>query len=68
MAPERILALTFTESGAVSMRSRLAELIGHDAYRVEISTFHGFANRFIRDYPDYFPTIIGASISRRSSR
>jgi len=28
---------------------------------VEISTFHGFANRIIRDYPDYFPTIIGAN-------
>ena len=27
---------------------------------MEISTFHGFANRIIRDYPDYFPTIIGA--------
>ena len=61
VAPERILALTFTESGAVSMRRRLMELIGADAYRVEISTFHGFANRIIRDYPDYFPNIIGAS-------
>ena len=59
--PERILALTFTESGAISMRKRLVELIGADAYRVEISTFHGFANRIIRDYPDYFPTIIGAT-------
>jgi len=61
VAPERLLALTFTESGAVSMRRRLVELIGADAYRVEISTFHGFANRIIRDYPDYFPTIIGAN-------
>ena len=59
--PERILALTFTESGAVSMRKRLAELVGQDAYRVQISTFHGFANRVIRDYPEYFPAIIGAS-------
>ncbi len=59
--PEKILALTFTESGAISMRRRLVELIGHEAYRVEISTFHGFANRIIRDYPDYFPNIIGAT-------
>src|SRR5262249_15257759 len=59
-APERILALTFTESGAVSMRWRLAELVGQMAYRVEISTFHGFANRIIRDYPDYFPEIVGS--------
>ncbi|HUC31085.1 MAG TPA: UvrD-helicase domain-containing protein, partial [Candidatus Paceibacterota bacterium] len=61
VTPERILALTFTESGAVSMRRRLMELIGADAYRVGISTFHGFANRIIRDYPDYFPAIIGAT-------
>jgi DNA helicase-2/ATP-dependent DNA helicase PcrA len=59
--PEKILALTFTESGAIAMRRRLVELVGQDAYRVEISTFHGFANRIIRDYPDYFPTIIGAN-------
>ncbi|HVO29034.1 MAG TPA: ATP-dependent DNA helicase [Candidatus Paceibacterota bacterium] len=61
IAPERILALTFTESGAASMRRRLAELAGRSAYRVEISTFHGFANRIIRDYPDYFPDIVGAA-------
>lgn len=60
-APEKILALTFTESGVVSMRRRLVELVGTEAYRVEISTFHGFANRIIRDYPDYFPTIVSAS-------
>ena len=60
-SPEKILALTFTESGAISMRRRLVELVGQEAYRVEISTFHGFANRIIRDYPDYFPTIIGAT-------
>ncbi|MCR4328385.1 MAG: ATP-dependent helicase [Patescibacteria group bacterium] len=59
--PEKILALTFTESGAISMRRRLSELVGKNSYRVEISTFHGFANRIIRDYPDYFPHIIGAS-------
>jgi len=58
--PERILALTFTESGAISIRRRLVEFVGQEAYRVEISTFHGFANRIIRDYPDYFPHIISA--------
>jgi DNA helicase-2/ATP-dependent DNA helicase PcrA len=58
--PEKILALTFTESGAIAIRRNLVDLIGQDAYRVEISTFHGFANRIIRDYPDYFPHIISA--------
>src|SRR6185312_15344732 len=36
--PEKILALTFTESGAIAIRRNLVELIGKDAYRVEIST------------------------------
>src|SRR5580692_5259920 len=49
--PEKILALTFTESGAIAIRRNLVDLIGQEAYRVEISTFHGFANRIIRDYP-----------------
>ncbi len=59
--PERILALTFTESGAAEMRRKLAELVGQSAYRVEISTFHGFANRVIQNHPDHFPEIVGAS-------
>jgi DNA helicase-2/ATP-dependent DNA helicase PcrA len=58
--PEQILALTFTEAGAITMRRRLAALVGQKAYRVVISTFHGFANGIIRDYPDYFPDIVGA--------
>jgi DNA helicase-2/ATP-dependent DNA helicase PcrA len=59
--PERILALTFTESGVVEMRRKLAELVGQEAYRVEISTFHGFANRIIQDYPDHFPDVVGVT-------
>ena len=62
--PERILALTFTESGAVTMRRRLAELVGRDAYRVAISTFHGFANGIISDYPDYFTEIAHGTFHR----
>ncbi len=59
--PDQILALTFTESGAVAMRRRLASLVGQAAYRVRISTFHGFANGVIGDYPEHFPDVIGAS-------
>src|SRR3989338_6630852 len=59
--PEAILALTYTESGVASMRSRLSEMIGSSAYRVTISTFHGFANNIIRNYPEEFPYIIGAN-------
>jgi DNA helicase-2/ATP-dependent DNA helicase PcrA len=58
-SPENILALTFTESGTANMRKRLVEMIGTPGYYVQISTFHGFANRLIQEYPDYYPTIIG---------
>lgn len=57
--PENILALTFTESGAISMKKRLISFIGNDAYRVKICTFHGFCNEIIRDYPEYFKNICG---------
>ena len=59
--PEKILALTFTESGVAAMRRRLTELVQGDAYRVTISTFHGFANGVIQDYPDHFFSIIGSA-------
>jgi len=59
--PDAILALTFTESGAASMRKRLSDLIGSSAYHVTIDTFHGFANSIIGDYPDSFPEIIGSN-------
>ncbi|MDZ7726378.1 MAG: UvrD-helicase domain-containing protein [Candidatus Campbellbacteria bacterium] len=58
--PDSILALTFTEAGASAMQLRLYELIGKDAYKTQIATFHGFANQIIQEFPEYFPRIIGA--------
>jgi DNA helicase II / ATP-dependent DNA helicase PcrA len=58
-APESILALTFTESGAKAMRARLRSYIGARAYQVPMYTFHGFADRLIREYPDAYEHIIG---------
>jgi DNA helicase II / ATP-dependent DNA helicase PcrA len=60
-APENILALTFTESGAYAMRKKLVEIIGVAAYKVKISTFHGFCNDVIKEYPERFPRIIGST-------
>ena len=60
--PDLVLALTFTESGAYAMRRKLVEIIGSAAYKVNIHTFHGFAEKIIGEYPDYFPRIIGSSI------
>ncbi|MEK7513136.1 MAG: UvrD-helicase domain-containing protein, partial [Patescibacteria group bacterium] len=58
--PKNILALTFTESAAISMRRRLAEIVGSPAYSVVISTFHGFCNDIIKNYPEEFPRIVGS--------
>ena len=52
--PENILCLTFTESGAVAMRSRLSSIIGPDAYKVAIQTFHSFGTETINLNREYF--------------
>jgi len=59
MEAENILALTFTESGANSMKKRLISIIGNDAYNANINTFHGFCNDIIQKYPEYFINISG---------
>lgn len=58
--PESILALTFTESAAASMKKRLSAIIGSPAYSVAINTFHGFCNDIIKSYPEYFPRIMNS--------
>lgn len=52
--PENILALTFTENAASEMKERLSELIGPDAFRVQINTFHGFCNELIQKHFEIF--------------
>ena len=52
--PSNILCLTFTESAAVNMRERLTDLIGRDAYRIAIHTFHNFGVDIIERHPEYF--------------
>ena len=58
--PSNILALTYTESGVISMIKALAAIIGPDAHRVKISTFHGFCNSLINEFPEEFSNIVGA--------
>lgn len=52
--PQNILCLTFTDSGAVAMRERLADLLGPDAYKIAIHTFHSFGSEIIGRYGEYF--------------
>ncbi len=55
--PSNILALTFTDSAAKTMRERLVKLIGKTGYYVNISTFHAFCSDVIRHNPEYFSLI-----------
>jgi len=52
--PQSILCLTFTDAGVHAMRRRLLELIGPEAHRVQIYTFHSFCNSIIQDNLEYF--------------
>jgi len=57
--PNSILCLTFTESAAANMKTRLAKVIGPEAYKVAIHTFHSFATEIIAQNQEYF--FFGAS-------
>lgn len=52
--PESILCLTFTDSGAAAMRERLVGIIGKDAYKVAIHTFHSFGTEIINQNREFF--------------
>lgn len=52
--PSSILCLTFTDSGQVAMRERLSDIIGPDAYKVAIHTFHSFGSEIINQNAEYF--------------
>lgn len=52
--PENILCLTFTDAGVIAMKKRLREIIGRDAYKVPVMTFHSFGTDIMNQYPEYF--------------
>ena len=64
IAPENILAVTFTKKAAQEMKQRLSELIGDRSRRLQVSTFHSLCNRILQEninligYNPYF-TIYG---------
>jgi len=49
-----ILCLTYTDAATISMRNRLVKIIGPDAHRIHIYTFHAFCNQVIQDHLGYF--------------
>ena len=49
ISPYNILAITFTNKAAAEMKSRVVKMIGGDANSMQISTFHSFGLRLIRE-------------------
>jgi DNA helicase-2/ATP-dependent DNA helicase PcrA len=49
-----ILCLTYTDAGALAMRKRLTALIGEEAAKVTICTFHAFCNMVIQENNNFF--------------
>ncbi len=49
-----VLCLTFTDAATIAMRTRLVEIIGPEAHKIHIYTFHGFCNQVIQENLDIF--------------
>ena len=54
--PHNLLALTFTESGAIALKKRLASVIGSEAFGISAFTFHAFCARLHSTFPSEFAT------------
>ncbi len=59
--PDSILILTFTNAAARAMRDRLAKIVGHEGYSVEVETFHSFANSVVLE-SEYSIKYVGEKI------
>jgi DNA helicase II / ATP-dependent DNA helicase PcrA len=52
--PHNLLCLTFTDAGASAMRQRLLQLIGPEAHKIHIFTYHAFCNHIIKSNAEFF--------------
>ncbi|MDR0397922.1 MAG: ATP-dependent helicase [Candidatus Nomurabacteria bacterium] len=54
MLPSNVLCLTFTDAASTNMTERMASMMGGEAYKVPVFTFHAFCQHVMDRYPEYF--------------
>ena len=49
ISAQNVLCLTFTDAASYAMRKRLIDMVGTEAYKFNIYTFHAWCNEIIQD-------------------